>query len=330
MSRKILVTARSFRKLSGLHQEILHNSGYEIVDSPYDRSLKADELIPLITDVDGAILGVDEVTAEVFAQAKNLKVISRHGVGYDSIDLRAATEHGVVVAITVGANNVVVAELAMGLILSLARMIPYHDRVVKSGKWNRITGIELMGQTLGIVGMGRIGREVAVRAAAFGMRILYYDPVAPPEEMVAAVGAIYRSFDDLLAESDIVTLHLPVMPQTRGIMGREAFTKMKPTAMLVNTARGALVDEAALYETLSQGKLAGAASDVFNVEPCNPDNPLLTLDTFIAAPHMASDTLQTGLRMGLMASENALKVLRGERLPDNMVVNPEVYAPGAR
>jgi D-3-phosphoglycerate dehydrogenase / 2-oxoglutarate reductase len=327
---KILVTARSFRKIEGPHLDILHAAGYELVSSPYDRSLTAAEIAPLLAEVDAGILGVDEINSEALAGAKNLKVISRYGVGYDSIDLNAATTHGVVVAITAGANSVVVAELAFALILALARMIPYHDRVVKSGKWNRISGIELMGQKLGIIGMGRIGRELASRAAAFGMKIIYYDPIQPPEHLVAAFGGTYRSFEDLLEESDIISLHLPVTPQTRGLINREALAKMKPTARIVNTSRGALVDEDALYEALSQGKLAGAASDVFNLEPCAPDNPLLTLDTFIAAPHMASDTLQTALRMGLMASENALTVLRGERLPDNMVVNPEVYARGLR
>jgi D-3-phosphoglycerate dehydrogenase len=322
MKGKILVTARSFRDTAGPHQQMLKDAGYETVNSPYHRPLRASELALLVSDVVGTILGLDEVTAEVLGQAKELRVISRYGVGVDNVDIRAATARGIVVTITPGDNSVAVAELTMALMLALARRIPYHDRLVKQGGWVRGPAVELAGYCLGIIGMGRIGREVAKRAAAFGMRILYHDPVAPPQEFVPSLQAAYRPLEELLSESDVISLHLPLTDDTRNLIGTSALRRMKSSAFLINTARGGLVDEQALYGALAEGALAGAACDVFSQEP-PIDNPLLGLDCFIATPHMGSATLQTTLRMGRMASENALAVLRGERPAS--VVNLEVY-----
>ena len=319
---RILITPRSFRKIDGPHRRILIDAGYEIVESPSERPLSAAELTPLVSDVVGAILGLDEFTAEVFDQAGRLKVVSRFGVGVDKVALAAATAHGVVVTITPGANTIAVAELTMGLILTLARRLPYHNRIVREGQWTPVSGFELCDGVLGLVGMGNIGREVAKRAVGFGMRIVYHDPVAPPQPLLASLGASYRSLDDLLAESDVVSLHLPLTGDTQNLIDRRALARMKPSAFLINTSRGGLIDEQALYEALAQGRLAGAACDAFTQEPPG-DNPLLGLDNFIATPHIGSATLQTTLRMGLMASQNALAVLRGER-PAH-VVNPEVY-----
>lgn len=292
------------------------------MNSPHDRPLKATELATLVTDVVGAILGLDDVTADVLSQAKHLRVISRHGVGVDNVDLEAATCRGIVVTNTPGHNSVAVAELTLALVLALARRIPYHDRLVKQGDWARVSGMELAEHSLGIIGIGRIGKEVAKRAAGFGMRILYHDPVPPPQEFLVRVQASDRSLKDLLAESDVVSLHCPLRDDTRNLIDRTALRRIKSSAFLINTARGGLVDEQALYEALTEGALAGAACDVFSHEPPT-HSPLLALDNFIATPHIGSATLQTTLRMGLMASENALAVLRGER-PAN-VLNPEVY-----
>jgi D-3-phosphoglycerate dehydrogenase len=319
---KILITARSFRQTEGPHQQILEDAGYELLNSPQDRPLKAAELAPLMGDVVGVILGVDEVTAEVLDGAAHLKVISRHGVGVDNIDLEAATSRGIVVTNTPGANTLSVAELTITLMLALARRIPYHDRMVKQGDWTRISGTEVAGRTLGIVGMGRIGREVAKRAVGFGMEIVYHDPVPPPQEFLASVPASSRSLQDLVAESDFVSLHCPLTEDTRNLIDGGLLGRFKPSAYLVNTARGGLVDEQALYKALVDGALAGAACDVFAEEPPQ-GSPLLGLDSFIATPHIGSATVHTALRMGLMASRNALSVLRGER-PES-VVNPQVY-----
>ncbi len=323
MNGKILITARSFRKTPGRHQDILREAGYELIESPHDRPLTAAEIAPLLADVDAAILGLDEVTAESVAGASRLRVISRYGVGVDSIDIAAMTARGIVVTVTPGANSVAVAELTMGLILAVARHIPYADREVRQGHWGRKTGVELSGSTLGLIGLGRIGRDVARRAYAFGMTIGYYDPFPPPPEAMTGFQARARSLDELLAESDFVSLHLPLTEETRNLIDARALARMKPTACLINTARGGLVDEQALYEALAGGRLAGAAFDAFAQEPPG-DSPLLKLDNFVASPHAGSATAQTTLRMGLLASENALAVLRGE-CPEG-VVNPDVFS----
>jgi D-3-phosphoglycerate dehydrogenase len=315
------VTARSFRKAEGPHKQILREAGYELVESPNDQPLKAGELGPWLKDVDAAILGLDVVDAEALSAASRLRVISRYGVGVDSVDIAAATSCGVVVTITPGANAVSVAELTVALLFSLARSIPYHDRVAKSGKWSRVQGIELTGATIGLMGLGRIGREVAQRCRGLGMRVIGYDPMLTAEQ-IDALGVARCSFEQLLGESDVVSLHLPLTPQTRMVIDSAALAKMKRGAYLINTARGGLVDEEALYEALSAKRLAGAAFDVFAEEPPRSDG-LVSLDNFIAAPHIGSATEQTIRRMGLMAAENALAVLRGDR-PEG-IVNPEVY-----
>lgn len=321
MSGKILVTARSFRKAEGPHKQILRDAGYELVESPNDQPLKSGELGPWLKDVDGAILGLDTVDADALSAASHLRVISRYGVGIDSVDVAAATARGVVVTITPGANAVSVAELTIALLFSLARSIPYHDRVAKSGKWSRIQGIELTGATIGLMGLGRIGREVALRCRGLGMRVIGYDPMLTADQ-VAAFGVTPCSFEQLLADSDVVSLHVPLTPETRMVIDAAALDRMKRGAYLINTARGGLVDEAALYEALAAKRLAGAACDVFAEEPPRSDG-LVSLDNFIAAPHIGSATEQTTRRMGLMAAENALAILRGERAEG--IVNPEVF-----
>ncbi len=324
MKEKILLTARSFRKIPGPHQDILREAGYQLVESPHDRPLEADELAPLLRDVAGVVAGLDDFSAEAIDGAQKLRVISRYGVGVDKVDVNAATSRGIVVTITPGANSVAVAELTMGLILALARRIPYHDGVVKQGQWKRVAGVELSGATLGLIGLGRIGREVARRAVAFDMKILYHSRTAK-RDLETELGAEYVALDHLLANADFVSLHCPLTWETRHLIGERELAMMRPTAALVNTARGGIVEEPALFEALTQGKLAGAAFDVFAQEPPS-DSPLLPLENFIATPHFGSATLQTTLRMGLMAAENALAVLRGERPVD--VANPEVYSAG--
>ncbi|NDJ60220.1 MAG: phosphoglycerate dehydrogenase [Chloroflexi bacterium] len=322
MTGKILVTTRSFRKLDGPHQQILRDAGYEIVNSPYARRATADELAELVGDVEAVIMGLDECTAPVIAHAEKLKVISRYGIGIDNVDLSAATAAGIVVTNTPGANALAVAEHTFALMLAIARSVPLQDRHVHADDFAPISGVELYESTLGLIGMGRIGREVALRAAAFGMRILYYDPFPPPDDLLTQTGAESREVRDLLAESDFVSLHAPLTDESHHLINAATMAVMKPTAYLINTARGGLVDEAALYTALRDGQIAGAAFDVFAEEPPT-GNPLLTLDNFIATPHSGSATRQTTLRMGLMAAQNALMVLRGERPPH--VVNPQVY-----
>ena len=214
------------------------------------------------------------------------------------------------------------AEHTFALLLALARKVPVQHQLMQQGQWKRRTGRELFGSTLGIIGFGAVGREVARRAVAFGMRVLFTDPVSPPRELIQQLGAEPRGLQNLLAESDFVSLHLPLSQDTHHRIGAHELACMKPAAFLVNTARGGLVDEAALYQALADKKLAGAAFDVFESEPPG-ESPLLRLENFVASPHAASATEETTLRMGWMAAENALAVLQGRR--PTSVINPEVY-----
>ncbi len=318
---KILVTARSFRKTPGRHKELLEQSGHQVVESPLDRPLKEAEMVELISGVDGAVLGLDDVTAKVIQAGQQLKVLSRYGVGVDKVDLEAATEAGVVVTNTPGTNHIAVAELTLGLMLSLARRIPRHNWTVREGSWARVRGTELAGKTLGIVGLGWISREVIRRAAAFDMRIVVQTRY-PDKELADQYGVEYLSLERLLKEADFVSLHCTVAPERADLIGEEELRAMKPTSYLINTARGGLVGEEALLVALREGWIAGAAMDAFEEEPAT-DSPLVALDNFVATPHIGAATYESILRMGTLAVKNALQVLRGERPP--YVVNPEVY-----
>jgi D-3-phosphoglycerate dehydrogenase len=318
---KIVVTARSFRQTPGRHKELLEQSGHQVMESPLDRPLKEAEMVELISDVDGAILGLDDVTAKVIEAGRQLKVLSRYGVGVDRVDLEAATEAGVVVTNTPGANHIAVAELTLGLMLSLARRIPQHDRTVREGSWARVRGTELAGKTLGIVGLGWISKEVIRRAFAFDMKILVQTGY-PEKELADRYGLEYVPLEDLLERADYVSLHCAVTPERCDLIGEKELRAMKPSSYLVNTARGELVDEEALFRALQEGWIAGAAMDAFKEEPLTA-SPLPGLDNFIATPHIGATTYESIVRMGTLAVENTLQVLRGER-PD-YVVNPEVY-----
>jgi D-3-phosphoglycerate dehydrogenase len=302
---------------------VLQEAGFEIVTPEQDQPLKEAEMIPLIGEVDAALVGNDAVTERVIAAAPCLKVVSKHGVGVDNVDVPAATRAGVIVTNTPGANQVAVAEMAVALIMALTRKLAYHDTVVKSGGWSRIIGTELEGKTVGLVGLGRIGKEVVLRLKGFRVKFLAYD-VYQDNAFAAEHGVRFVALDELLAESDVVTLHAVLTADTQRFMGEKELARMKPGAYLVNTARGGLVDEQALYRALAENRLAGAGLDVFAEEP--PTNsPLLQLgDKVLLTPHLGAQTTETVLRMGRMAAENIVQVLRGER-PVGLV-NPDAYS----
>ena len=320
---KVLVSARSFRKMQGEHWRVLQEAGYEIVTPEQDQPLKEAEMISIIGDVDAALVGNDAVTELVIAAAPRLKVISKHGVGVDNVDVPAATRAGVIVTNTPGANQVAVAEMAVALIMGLTRKLAYHDAVVKSGGWSRIIGTELAGKTVGLVGLGRIGKEVVLRLEGFQVKFLAYD-IYQDNTFAAQHGVQFVELNQLLARSDFVTLHAVLTADTKSLIGEKELALMKPSAYLVNTARGGLIDEQALYRALSENRLAGAGLDVFADEP--PTNsPLLQLgEKVLLAPHLGAQTTETVLRMGKMAAENIVQVLRGER-PVGLV-NPDAYS----
>jgi D-3-phosphoglycerate dehydrogenase len=313
-SYRVLVTGHTFRRIGARQEQRLIDAGCAIVTSPYPRPATEDELIPLVGDVDAVLAGTDAFTRRVFEAAPRLKVVSRFGVGYDAIDCAAAAEHGVWVTITPGTNEQSVADHTLALLLALARDLVPEANATRRGEWRRPIGLELAGLTLGLIGFGRIGRQVATRARAFGLQVLVYD-VAPDPAAAAEVGARLVDLDTLLAGADFVSLHAPATPETRDLINAHTLAKMKRTAYLINTARGELVDEAALARALASGQLAGAALDVFKQEPPDPTHPLLSLPNVIATSHVAGITWQSAERMAALAVENILAVLRGERPP---------------
>ncbi len=311
-SLRVLVTPTSFGKSDpGLCTELEAQVG-EVIYNTSGKPLKSAELARLLPDFDGYIAGLDEINREAITAANRLKVIVRYGVGVDNVDLAAAREKGILVTNTPGANSKAVAELAVGLILSLARSIPQASQETKSGGWPRLAGYSLEGKTIGLYGLGSIAKQVARRLAGFDCSLLAFDVVADlafaTEHHVSLV-----SRDELLARADFLSLHCPLLPETRGMVNADFLSRMKPGAFLINTARGELIDEAALLEALQSGKVRGAALDVYTKEPPGADHPLMRLPQVIATPHIGSHSDGATNAMGRMALDDCLRVLRGEK-----------------
>lgn len=323
-SRRVLVTP-SFLAPGDDVDLLLREHGCETVHEPYLQPRSQEDMVHLVRDVDAAIITGDRFTAEVLAEAPRLRVVARVGVGYDGVDVEAATARGVVVCNMPGVNRDSVAELTVGLLLLCARHIPENIADVRGGGWQRIEGRELRGSVLGIVGLGTIGRAVARLARAFDMTVLAYDRDAPRDEEFAAQHSVtYRGLDDLLEAADYVTLHVFLDAANRHWFGADKLARMKRSAYLINTSRGPVVDEAALCEALGNGTIAGAALDVVEREPLLPDSPLREVENVIITPHIGGVTREARERAARGAAENVLRVLEG-REPAN-VVNTEVLA----
>ncbi len=317
MTFRVIATARSFCNSDGPHHDFLRQNGCEVDRRAKEHPYSAEELRELIPSYEGAILGLDDCDASVIERADRLRVISRYGAGVDQVDLAAASQHGIAVTNAPGANRIAVAELCIGLMFSLARNIPQVAQAGKNNIWKRSAGWELCGKTLGMVGFGEIGRGVSARAQALGMRVLAYDPFWQGD----MAGAERADLSILLQQSDVISLHCALTPETENLINAERIAQMRSGVYLVNTARGQLVDEQALYEALKTGKVAGAAADVFRADPPT-DSPLLTLDNFIATPHIGATTRESVQRMSMMAAQNLVAVLLGQ--PCEHVVNAEV------
>ena len=289
-----------------------------------------DELLRSIEGCDGVLaLLTDKVNDEFLDRAgPQLKVVSNFAVGFDNVDVAACTARGVAVGNTPGVLTETTADLAWALLMAAARRLVEGDRYVRGGKWRTwgpmlLMGPDVSGATIGIVGFGRIGQAVARRAKGFGMRVLYHDLERAPKSVEAEFGATYMTLDGLLPESDFVTLHVNLSPDTKGLINRERLGWMKPTAVLVNTSRGPVVDSMALAEALTGGGIAAAALDVTDPEPIPVDHPLVGLDNCLIVPHIASASRATRGKMDSMAAANMLAGVNGKRLPTP--VNPEVY-----
>lgn len=315
MSYKILVATRSFGSTSSKPWDILNQEGCEIVRADMSQKMTEEGLIELLKGVDGAIIGVVPLTAHVIQKSPGLKVVSMHGVGVDHIDLTAAADSGVVIANCQGANDQSVADLTIGLMIAIARNIPAVDGSLRKGGWGAHAGSELWNKKLGLVGLGRIGRGVAKRALGFDMQVLAYDPYVKHEDLPAGISL--TGFEDLLGQADYISLHTALTGETRHMIGSHQLKLMKPTAYFINTARGALVDEEALYTALTQNQIAGAALDVFNEEP--PKNSrVIGLENVVVTAHIGAHTRESIERVGVMAAENVLRTLKGGQ-PHNRI-----------
>lgn len=314
---RVLVTPTSYGKHDPSLRARLEAEVGEVIYNQTGRPLASAELAALIPGIDGYIAGLDVIDRSVIAAADCLRVIARYGVGVDAVDLDVASEKGIVVTNVPGANSVSVAELAIGLLLSLARNIPAAGQATRTGAWPRLSGTSLKGKVVGLLGFGSIGQEVARRLAGFDCTILAYDPCLDGVK-AAALGVTAGPREELLQRADFLSLHCPLNEETRGLVDAAFLDKMKPGAYLVNTARGELVDELALLAALKSGQLRGAALDVFSQQPPEADNPLLALPQVLASPHMGAHTDEAMNAMGWGALNACLAVLRGEE-PEHRV-----------
>ena len=318
---RILLTTTSFQDTPGDHHERLAATGWEIVTARGPLS-EADTLAA-VGEIDGFICGDDAITRQVLDKAlPRLKVISKYGIGVDKIDVSACTELGIPVLFTPGVNHTTVAEHAFLLLLALEKNLLFHCDSTRSGGWQRQTGHELLGKTIGIVGLGRIGREVAIRARAFGMEPLGYDVFW--DEAFAAEQGVTRAatLDELFAASDYISLHTNLTAETRDLVRAETIARMKPGVIVINCARGEIVNTADMAAALESGRVRGYGTDVLDAEPPPADHPLLHLPNCLVTPHIGSRTTESVGRQALAAVENLIRAMRGEK--PLAQVNPEV------
>ena len=306
---KILVTPTSLQADSGSPAlEELRAFSDDLVFNPSKKPMGEDELIEALQGCEGYVAGLDFITAKVFENCPDLKVISRYGVGYDRVDIEAAKKHGVIVTNTPGVNAEAVGELAFGLLLAVARKIPKLDQDTRAGGWMRSTGFECYGKKICILGLGAIGKVVARCAQGFGMSVSAYDPYINEayceENGIAVVG-----FEEGIKEADVISLHLPLMDSTRHILDKKAIDSMKQGAVIINASRGGLIDEEAAYEALKSGRLGGLGLDAFEEEPPK-DSPLFEFDNVVVTPHTGAHTKEATINMASMSVRNLIEVFQ--------------------
>jgi phosphoglycerate dehydrogenase-like enzyme len=327
MPHKILILSRRLREdpqRREMVETFLGTRNCEMLDTPIRYPVDQDQLCELASEAEGIVTGLEWISPRVMQSAPKLKVVSAGGVGYDHIDVPAANRHGVAVAICAGVNNHSVSELAIGMMIHLSRTIGVFDRTMRDGGWtpyDQITsGQELWGKTIGIIGLGRVGRSTALLAKAFGMRILAAD-IAWDLTFAAEHGISYVPIDRLLRESDYISVHCPLTHATRDLIDENTIEMMKPSAILINTARGPIVKESALVNALSSGRIAGAGLDVFRVEP-HPDNPYTEFPNVVLTPHIGGATREAAERSVYLSLVNVTNVFNG--MEPHCQVNPGV------
>jgi len=307
---KILLTSTSFQDTPGKHQELLKATGC-IIDT-LRGPVKEEVLLPVIANYDGVICGDDEYTEKVIETGKNgrLKIISKYGIGLDKIDLKAAEKYGVKVTNCPGVNHTTVAEHVFGLLLSFVKHIPAELQHTRSGEWTRYTGHEIFGKTIAICGLGKIGKEVAKRAKAFGLEVLAYDKYKDADFAKEFNIIYYESIDQILEKADIISLHMNLDDTSRHIISKERIEKLKKGVIIINTARGELVDMKGLIEGLDNGTVGGYLTDVLEEEPMKKDHPLINYKNVFITPHIGSRTFESVERQGSMAVQNLINNLK--------------------
>lgn len=319
----VLIAPGPLRGQPGPFRELLATAGFECLpDFPGDHTLTEAELREALPHASAMIAGGERIHQELLDLAPSLRAIARTGVGYDAVDIAACTARRIPVIITPGTNHESVAEQAFGLLLALTRNVVNNDRQIKEGGWNRTLVRPIRGRTLGLVGLGRIGRAVAIRAIAFDMRVIAFDP-AEDTGFDAKHGITRVDFEALLGQSDVVSLHLPLSPATSGLIRAETIAQMKPGVILINTSRGGLVNETDLYEAILSGRVAGAGLDVLDSEPPEPSNPLLTLPNVVVSPHVGGIDTKSMADMADLAA-GCVVALKEGRWPEGCVVNEEL------
>ena len=309
---RILVTTTSFQDTPGEHHKLLADEGYEVVGER--GPLSEERMLELVGDLDGLLCGDDAITSSVIDKAlPRLKVIAKYGIGIDKINVDHATSKGLPVTFCPGVNHTTVAEHTFALLLAVARNLIQEVDITRSGDWTRITGTEIMGKTMAIAGLGRIGKEVAIRAKAFGMKVkafdLYWDEEFASEHEVARC----ESLTEVLSDADVVSLHVNLTDETRNMLNAENIAKLKDGAIVLNCARGELVDSIAMAKALESGKLGGYGADVLDLEPPPKDHPLLHSTNTVITPHIASRTFESVQRQAGMATRNLIHVMKGEK-----------------
>jgi len=300
----------------------LEAEGIEVVVADVEERLSEEQLLGCVGDVDAIICGDDRITARVLDAAPRLKVISKWGTGVDSIDRAAAYARGIVVCNTPDAFSIPVADTTLGYMLCFARNVMDMTLTMRGGEWHKTPGFALHERTIGIVGAGNVGRAVASRARAFGMRILGTDPQPPPASFLSESGMVMTGFDTLLRESDFITLHCDLNPTSFHLMNDAAFARVRPSAIVINTARGPVIEEPALVRALEENRLGGAALDVFEVEPLPLDSPLRRMPNVLLAPHNANSSPTAWERVHRNTIDNVYRVLKGRSIGTGPVPQP--------